>query len=143
MKKLVAIFVLMLFAISISGCGVAYQMKRDELLKTATIEEYGPKPPSNHRDIEQQIINSVLKDPDSAKFQSWNDGYTTIIQSGLGSPTPMLVWMTSVDVNAKNSYGGYTGYKTWYFAWSNGRIVATGSPDSTTSGTYYTNWNYM
>lgn len=128
MKRFSCFVALLLLASLFSGCGVAYQIKRDELSRTARTEDYGPKPPSNHREITQQLIRRILKDPDSAKFESWNDGYTSIIQSGFASPMPMLVWITSVDVNGKNSYGGYTGFNTWHFAWQNGSIVATSTP---------------
>ena len=68
-----------------------------------------PLPPLNLSvpDTEQQaeLIQAVigrLKDPDSAKF-----GQMTLIDDGKGA---------CVEVNAKNTYGGYNGYQQAYLA---------------------------
>jgi len=34
-----------------------------------------------------------------------------------------IAWTKLVYVNAKNSYGGYSGYKTWAFHWVDGAFV--------------------
>jgi len=110
-----------------SGCGVAYRINRDKLLSTATETDYGPPPPENHQDIAAQVIRQQLKDPDSAQFQ-FGGIARDAIQTGPMSPTAMLVWRTSALVNAKNSYGGYTGFQPWHLAWKNGRVIAIAPP---------------
>jgi hypothetical protein len=115
---------------SLSGCGIAYNIKRNEMLKTATEADFGPRPPSNYQETEKQMILDTLKDPDSAKFKFVEKIENTTIQKGFGSPTPILVWISEVWVNAKNSYGGYTGEQRYLFAWKDGKIIATSSPDS-------------
>ena len=50
--------------------------------------------------------------------------FTSIIPSGFASPKPLLIWVGEVHVNAKNGFGGYTGFQTYQFAWRDGKIVA-------------------
>jgi hypothetical protein len=125
------------------SCGVAYESRKNELLRTAKLEDYGPRPPENHKEMEKEIILSYLKDPYSAQFSSWAEAQPNVMPETDFSPNPKLVWVTSVQVNAKNSYGGYTGDNTWAFAWSNGKIIAIGSPRTTPRGTTYTSWSYV
>lgn len=35
------------------------------------------------------------------------------------------VWVSEVSVNAKNGFGGYTGFKLWSFLYRNGKLVST------------------
>lgn len=108
---------------SLASCGVMYNSRRAELLKSASPADYGPPPPGNHQEIEERMIRSRLKDPDSAQFR-WGESRRDIIQQGFASPTPALVWVTSVAVNAKNSFGGYTGFEAYQFSWKEGRLFA-------------------
>lgn len=58
-------------------------------------------------------IASMFKDPDSVKFRDLrisNDG----------------MWICG-EVNAKNSYGGYVGYKRFYSLWAAGVVDVEGS----------------
>jgi hypothetical protein len=137
MKRFIVIVVLVTFVL-VSGCGLAYNAKRNELLKTAKISDYGPPPPANHCDVEKQLLASVLKDPLSAQYQWGNNEVRDIIQEGMASPNAVLVWITSAQINAKNGFGGYTGFKPYLFAWRNGKIYAVAFPDEY-GGTY---WQY-
>jgi len=131
-----------MFVCFLASCGIAYNAKRSQMLKTATEADYGPPPPTNHQDIEMQMIRASLKDPDSAKFE-FGSVTRDVIQSGFASPTPILVWRTYVRVNAKNSYGGYTGFQPHHFAWQNGRVVAIAFPLVTASGVSDGYWQYL
>lgn len=143
MKRLVVVIITgTMFALFLSGCGVAYNVKRSQMLKTATEADYGPPPPTNHQELEMQLIRANLKDPDSAKCEF--GGVTRdAIQSGFASPTPILVWRTSVRVNAKNSYGGYTGFQPYHFAWRDGRVVAVAFPTVSAYGVSDGYWQYL
>lgn len=112
-----------LLSLPLTGCGVMYESRRAELLESASPEDYGPPPPEDHQEIGEQMIRAALKDPDSAKFQ-WADPRRDIIQQGFASPTPALVWLAPVKVNAKNGFGGYTGFKQYCFAWKDGALFA-------------------
>ena len=128
MKKIFAVFILAVTLFNLYGCGIIYESRKKELLLNAKLEDYGQLPPDDHKEIERQIILSSLKDPDSAKFNKWMGPDRFVIPSSNISPTPKPVWRTSVDVNAKNSYGGYTGFQSYVFAWSNGKIYALTTP---------------
>jgi hypothetical protein len=119
---------------ALSGCGVAYEQERSGILKTASIQSFGPPPPDNYREVGADLIRKQLKDPDSAKFEWVGEPKKDAIQPAFASPHAIPVWLTEVGVNAKNSFGGYTGSQLWMLAWQNGKIIAFASPD-TTGGT--------
>jgi hypothetical protein len=112
-----------------SGCGVSYNAKKKELLKTAVPSDYGPPPPANSCEIQKQFISNLLKDPQIAQFKCGDNAIKEIIQDGSGSPNPILVWIQLEQVNGKNSYGGYTGFKPYLFAWRDGKIYAVAYPN--------------
>ena len=118
MKVLIAI----LISISLVGCGVAYRQNREELVKTLPESAWGTIP-DTHYVLETALIRKMLKDPDSGKFEQVKV-YRHLIPSSEFSTTPIPVWVSIVNVNAKNSFGGYTGAKAYWFAWSNGKIIA-------------------
>ncbi len=138
-RSLFILFVATVLAIFLSACGVAYNANRSKLLSTATEADYGPPPPDNHQDIEARAVLATLKDPESARFQ-FGGVSRDAIPSGPMSPTAMLVWVTFAQVNAKNSYGGYTGFQPWRFAWTNGRIVAVAPPMIMRGGEVVDGW---
>ena len=72
---------------------------------------YPPFPENFKSDIKMRI-KYALKDPDSALFKDWS-----VHKAYLPVNPPEFGYTISVDVNAKNSYGGYNGYKDhsyWY-----------------------------
>ena len=143
MKRLViTILTGTMLALFLSGCGVAYNAKRSQMLNTATVSDYGSRPPTDHQEFEMQIIRAGLKDPDSAKFE-FGDVARDAIQSGFMSPTPILIWRTYVRVNAKNSYGGYTGFQPYHFAWRDGKIFAIAYPNVGPHGVSDGPWQYL
>lgn len=126
-KAFVFVWVTLVF---LPGCGLVYQSRRDELLKTAKVEDYGVKPPVNFVKQEEDYLRADLKDPDSAEFRNDNlPPVTDIIQSGFGSPQPILVWTHILEMNGKNGFGGYVGYQPYKFAWKDGKMVAVYSTD--------------
>lgn len=131
MRIVICLLLLSLGAVSLSGCArdAEYVMKMNELQKTIKLEEYGPRPPENHRTVERAVLLSHLSDPDSAKFAKWTDGDPWIIPQSDYSVTPLPVWVVTVDVDSKNTYGGYGGFERWMLAWSNNKLVAVGTPE--------------
>jgi len=130
-----------LAAVMLSGCGIAYGIKRDEMLRNATEADFGPRPPANHEETEKNLVLERLKDPESARFKSVDKIKNTAIQTGFASPTPVLVWITAIGVNAKNGYGGYTGFQYYGFAWKDNKVIAISSPAESLDGAVY--WNYI
>jgi hypothetical protein len=58
-----------------------------------------------------------MKDPDAAKFQNWRGP-----KKGYGF-NKYFGYKVCVDVNGKNSYGGYVGYRTAYAILNDHRII--------------------
>jgi hypothetical protein len=99
--------------LSLAGCATP---PTQEELATA---DYGPFP-KDYQDTIRAYFDQTLKDPDSVRYK-WRGepsrGWETLGGKKFG-------WRVCVDVNAKNSYGGYTGYQTSYFMFQNHRIAS-------------------
>jgi hypothetical protein len=92
--------------------------------------EIGPMPSS--ADTERLIRawgQANLKDPDSARytFGSLKRGYyqpnPTPGNGSLTAEKAQFGWEQVVSINAKNSYGGYTGQQVYQFYFRDGRLV--------------------
>lgn len=74
--------------------------------------------------IAQDFISKKLKDPDSAKF-----AFANKCEKGFTSSVPILGlpiaygWMQKGEVNAKNSFGGYTGFSKFMVLMKDGKPV--------------------
>lgn len=88
------------------GCGVAPRN-----IQTITNDEVGPYP-TDYQFTVQSYFEQALKDPDSAKYQWTGEPFKGYARIGFGhTQTIEYGWVVPVKVNAKNSYGGYTGWK--------------------------------
>ena len=119
--KFSKIFPFAILAFLLAGCGIAYEVNREKLLKSASASDWGPPPPSWHREVEEKWVIKILKDPNSAIFKHGTIE-KDVITAGGGSA--QLAWVSSLYVNAKNSYGGYVGDTLYQFAWKNEHLVA-------------------
>lgn len=121
MKK-IAVIGAVLASLVLSGC--AKQLPPSQAQISAA--SYGELP----KDYQEQIknhFNATLKDPYSAqyKFLPTFKGYS---QDGPWSQSGGKVtfgWVSPVLVNAKNSYGGYTGDQKYVFIFSGGVMYDT------------------
>lgn len=104
MKK---VFPILLLGSLLSGC--VTPMTKSEV--NAAV--YEPLP-GNYKEQIQTIIESRLKDPDSAKYKFFEP------KKGYTESTRHFAYVVPVGVNAKNSYGGYTGYQGYYFSYYQG-----------------------
>lgn len=96
----------------LSGC-----VTREQLSQA----DYG-KPPENAQAMARAYLADTLKDPESARVEfgplmkGWSkDG---LIMGG----TTHFGWVQVLEVNAKNSFGAYTGKKTRYLMFKDGRF---------------------
>lgn len=72
----------------------------------------------------KEAIRRNLKDPDSAQFRDAGQFFKTLYNYGLsaaGNYEPL--WAMCIEVIAKNSYGGYTGYQNWMVKFRNGHAL--------------------
>lgn len=109
----------------LSGCALAYKSNSEKAIATAKNEDFGVLP-DNYKEQIQEFMCTVLKDPDSAKYMNWEAPYKDTTPQGDMDPTAILCWKVWVHVNAKNSFGGYTGSSRYGFFFVNGKIYAFG-----------------
>lgn len=109
MKKLIftAIF---LGVFVLTGCASHKQETYYTLTQEEIDNSHPEKLPVDYKSLIHNFFATALKDPDSAKFIFYKP------VRAYSASTKTVFWMVQVDVNAKNSYGGYTGYKPFIFA---------------------------
>jgi len=88
--------------------------------------DYGAYP-TDYAEIIRSHMARRLKDPYSARYDFLNEPLPGW-QGGLGGV--VFGYRVCVLVNAKNSYGGYTGAKLYFFMIKDGRVVKTIGGDS-------------
>ena len=104
----------MLPLLFISGCA---SYSNEELVSL----DYGEYP-TEYQSIVQGYFNKTLKDPMSAVIQ-YRAMPSKVWQNGSVISTKNHGWGVCVSVNAKNSFGAYTGFRLYGFLIRDGRIV--------------------
>lgn len=118
MKKILILVCLLI----LSGC--ASSPPTAEQLQSA---EYGPYP-SNWKEQVKERMKIILVDPDSVQYRfnypepkkAWHD---ILGDEGMFSTERIYGWRTCFQYNAKNSLGGYVGYKDVFVFFNNGQIA--------------------
>ena len=73
--------------------------------------------------IVNQWLKSNLKDPESAKIE-WGVVQKGWIREAIISGSQLKFgYLLKANVNAKNSFGGYTGYKACNFVFKNNQLI--------------------
>lgn len=86
--------------------------------------DYGSAVSQDHAETRiKQYFNGTLKDPSSAQYQFSQVQKGYIIGSAAEGKPLFAGYIISVNVNAKNSYGGYTGNQGYQFLFQNGALV--------------------
>lgn len=105
-----------------SGCAsIAPQMPTQEQLNAA---DYGQAMSQDACEAAvESMMEEYLKDPASAVYQheKCSTGYWSSVPV-MGLPIAYGYWMSS-KVNAKNSFGGYTGFTDYNFLIRDKRVV--------------------
>lgn len=76
----------------------------------------------------QEYFDKYLKDPSSAQYQ-WGQVKQAWYGVGImanGNGNVDYGYVLDVNVNAKNSFGGYTGFITYRFMFHSGQIISIG-----------------
>jgi hypothetical protein len=80
--------------------------------------------PGNSSDKIESHIRNSMKDPDAVKIHNLSKGPLIVGEIkqktngqmyGAKSPISFCGWIWSAEVNGKNSYGAYVGYKRYYY----------------------------
>lgn len=106
-------------ALLLAGCGLV------PLPSKADMESAELGDPPSEEDVRRgvdTVLDGVLKDPDSKKVR-YGDPQKGSYRRYL-TPTNLFAWYVPCEVNAKNGFGGYTGYKEWVFFFLQGNVVA-------------------
>jgi hypothetical protein len=84
--------------------------------------DYGSYPNEYENDAKERI-SSMLRDPESARFvfgepvKAW--GNNGLIQGG---NVTFIGYVIPIAVNARNGFGGYTGFQEWFCTYQYGVI---------------------
>lgn len=118
------------FAVMISGGLAGCATKHIPWRPTAAeivAADYGAYP-KDYAKIVRDWYRQNLKDPDSARFGRITRPLSEHAIINQFRKEAVYGYSVCADVNARNSYGGYTGTKTRWFLIRNGRIVRSAKP---------------
>lgn len=101
-----------LFLVSCAG-----QPTKTEINKA----NYGKKP-VNYENLVKEKMKDTLKDPDSAKYKFNREPSKMWIVNPYGDGH-LFGWGTCGEINAKNSYGGYTGFQRYFYFFQENKMV--------------------
>ena len=105
MRRILSI---VLVCICLSACAVSRV--------AMTNANYGPRPSKTEAmQIIKQSLERVLIDPDSLRLACADDIRKGWARDNMYDP-PNFGWLINCSVNSKNSFGGYTGNKNYYFS---------------------------
>jgi hypothetical protein len=98
----------------LTGC---YAAPTAEQISNANYGSY----PTNYKKIVKAFYGGLLKDPDSARYQSITPPAQTWWGNGISGVK--YGYRVCATVNTKTTYGGYGGYKTDALMINNGRVI--------------------
>ena len=84
-------------------------------------DDYGPEP-TNVEQIIRAYMDRALKDPGSAQVR-----FDRPLRRGWYSG--QYGWVQCLQINAKNSFGGYNGFRPNFFFIKHGRVIAASHGD--------------
>lgn len=112
-----------------AGCAAQATTASDrpvaETVDTANAD-YGQYP-SNFEELVKQWGAANLKDPDSARYTRISKPRKEYLVANL---KPAFGYSVCATINAKNSYGGYSGNQTYWFMIRDGKIERAQNIDS-------------
>ncbi|PHM46493.1 hypothetical protein [Xenorhabdus miraniensis] len=129
MKKSFFSVVLLLPSLLLTGCingSVGNQPPHPERKQEPSLmskidfskADYGSEP-SNYKNLVKSHFETILKDPASAKYSNWTKPMKEVM---IQNKLPVFGYSLCVNVNAKNSYGGYTGNQLYWVFIKNNQV---------------------
>ena len=82
--------------------------------------DYGQYP-TNYQEVVKSYMGERLKDPYSAQYDFFKG--PTRLWTGGGLSSKKYGYGVCARINAKNSFGGYTGSKLYFFLINNGLVI--------------------
>lgn len=126
----------LLLAVALVGCSSPYPQRSNGTRPPA--EEGWTPPtenvdygeyPTDYEEIAKEAVAAVLKDPESARFGRVSLPRREHAISNQFRREAVYGYSSCIEVNAKNSYGGYTGFQAHWLLIRNGRVVRIQRPD--------------
>lgn len=113
---------LLVSMVAFIGCAtytiaVDYQPTPDEIATA----DYGGFP-SDYQQIIKDFMQTRLKDPYSAQYRFDREPHKSYVSASTRERT-IFCYRESVHINAKNSYGGYTGEHDYSFYIRDGEVI--------------------
>jgi hypothetical protein len=124
MKVIKYLLLVVLSSVLLSSCATGPPTKIE--LESA---DYGSSITQNEaQKLAEKFLYQHLKDPYSAKC-NWSNVYKGWLREAIINGSGLIFgYILDVDVNAKNSYGGYVGIKKYHFVFYNGSIKTVYGP---------------
>jgi hypothetical protein len=119
LRRLLSLALFSIAAIALSGCASGPPTAPNG--GALSDSDYG-EPPNNVDDLIAAYLRDKLKDPYSAQIERVAGPGRTYQKASLLGPST-YGWGICFRVNAKNSFGGYTGFRTHVIVFRNGSIV--------------------
>ena len=117
------IFFATLICLTISGCAkVQTSEPFPAIAKTSIEPEQANEKALAYADSE---LRAAMKDPDAVRLELLPDAYGAR-DCYTRDRLEYKVWASAVRVNAKDFYGGYTGFKTYLIYFADGKPAAFG-----------------
>lgn len=129
------IFTLLIVVLSLGGClNVPKSLSQEEIdaknketkiwKKTlpAANADYGSYP-NDYELLIKRYFSKNLKDPESARYSDFSKPIKRHFIRDENAKDVVYGYSVCVSVNAKNSYGGYTGVHDYWFFVRNGEVV--------------------
>jgi hypothetical protein len=92
--------------------------------------DYGEQP-THYEEAIHAYFDSTLKDPSSVQYRNITAPSKGYIRGPLIAGGHVTYgWTVSAAVNAKNSYGGYVGFRTYTFLFRGDKIVDMITPEN-------------
>lgn len=111
------------------GCVSAPTKPTDAEIASA---DYGARP-THYREAIEGYFDHSLKDPSSVQYAELTEptrGFYSIKAAPIhgGATTHYYGWIVRATINAKNSYGGYVGFRTYTFTFRADQIINVDEP---------------
>lgn len=118
-KYILKIIILFIVLLGFTGCNTGIPSFEEQARA-----DYGQSITNdNARQLAEGFFQQVLKDPTSAQYK-WNKVHRGFFRAPLIMGAGVTYgYILYVSVNAKNSYGGYTGYSRYSFLFRDSRIT--------------------
>jgi hypothetical protein len=106
------------FAVSIMAGCTSIAAKETPIVPDMAHANFGPYP-TDYEGLIKTWAELKLKDPESARYVQFSKPRK---EWAVADSQPIYGWSVCATINAKNSYGGYSGAQVYWFFFRDGKI---------------------